>query len=177
MTTRQIITGLMGMLLAASLLTGGAFAEPGKATPEDVYRQVLQAHDVLQELGQEGLAAFQGKDCEFVFKDTYVWVIDCGNWTNAAHPMMPSLVGKNLKNLQCKQTGKLFFQEFCEVGSQPQGGWVEYYWPKPGHPEDELFRKITFVIPVAGTPWLVASGIYNDEITLEELNQAFRYFE
>lgn len=176
MSTGKTVTGIMLVFLTFLLLTAGGFAEE-QATPEDVYRKTLQAHSVLKELGKDGLAAFQAGKSDFVWKDSYVWVIECGKWTNAAHPTMPNLVGMDLKNIKCEKTGKLFFQEFCEVGKKPQGGWVEYYWPKPGHPKEELFRKITFVIPVEGTPWLVAAGIYNDTMSIEELNKAFRFIE
>ena len=170
---RSIILSFVTLFLALTIPCN-LYAADDKATPAEVYEKVVQAAGVLQSLGEEGLKAFQSKDSEFVWKDTYVWVIDCKNWTNAAHPTMPKLVGMDLKDIQCKKTGKYFFQEFCEVGQDPNGGWVEYYWPKPGHPEDELFRKITFVLPVEGTPWLVASGIYDDSMTIKELNKTLR---
>lgn len=173
MIRKQTIQWIMGIFLASAIMSGWAVAGEN-ATPEEVYQKVLQAHEVLHALGEEGLAAFKNREGEFVWKDSYVWVIECGKWTNAAHPIMPDLVGKNLKNIQCKKTGNLFFQEFCKVGRNPNGGWVEYFWPKPGQPKDALFRKITFVVPVKGTPWMVAAGIYNDSMSIEELNKTLR---
>src|SRR6056297_1497014 len=109
-----------------------AYAEQKKATPREVYEMVVKAANVLQNLGEDALLEFNKKDGEFVWKDSYVWVLNCSKWTNAAHPFKPSIVGPNLKDLECKKTGKLFFQKFCEVSKDPKGGWVEYWWPKPG---------------------------------------------
>ena len=67
--------------------------------------------------------------------------------------------------------GKRFFQELCEKAKNPNGGWVEYWWGKPGASEGTLFRKIAFVIQVPGTSYQVAAGIYNESITLAQLNE------
>lgn len=144
------------------------------ASPEEVYEKVNMAATVLENLGQEGLEAFMDPKGEFVWKDTYVWVLDCQHWTNAAHPMNHKLVGMPLKDIQCKKTGKKFFQAFCEVSQKPYGGWIEYWWPKPGKPADQLFRKIAFVIQVPNQPYQVASGIYNEAVSLEELNKTLQ---
>jgi cytochrome c len=66
-------------------------------------------------------------------------------------------------------TGKAFGPELREKIEQPQGGWVEYMWPKPG--EEEPTRKITHALQVEGTPYLVDAGIYDDAATIEELER------
>lgn len=141
------------------------------ATPQEIYAKVIEAAGVLEELGAEGLAAFKDPKGEFVWKDTYVWVMDCANWTLFAHPLMPELVGKDLKMLKDKKTGRLFFQEMCGATKSPQGGWTEYWWPKPGQPKDKIFRKISFAIQVPNQPYQVAAGIYNDTMTIEDLKK------
>lgn len=145
-----------------------------QATPKEVYQMVVKAANVLENLGEDALSEFNKEDGEFVWKNTYVWVLNCSEWTNAAHPFKPSIVGPNLKGLQCKKTGKYFFQKFCEVSKKNNGGWVEYWWPKPGKPDDQLFRKITYVMSVPNTDYQVAAGIYNDDMTIEELNKTLR---
>ncbi|MCF8038767.1 MAG: cache domain-containing protein [Desulfohalobiaceae bacterium] len=83
------------------------------------------------------------------------------------------MIGKDLENLQDKE-GNYFFQGFCQAAKNPQGGWTAYFWPKPGEPEEEVFRKISFTIQVPNRPYQVSAGIYNDSITVEELNETLR---
>jgi signal transduction histidine kinase len=157
-------------LLGVFFLCAPAFGGE-QASVEEVYDMVLKAANVVEQLGDEALKEFNNPKGEFVWKDTYVWVLDCSVPTNAAHPFRPDLVGKDLTELKCKKTGKLFFQEFCKIGKNPNGGWVEYWWAKAGQPKDQLFRKITFVIQVPGSKYQVAAGIYNDSVTIKELNE------
>jgi signal transduction histidine kinase len=55
----------------------------------------------------------------------------------------------------------------CEAGRKPGGGWFEYPFPKPGAREPS--RKISFVLAVPGTPYVVGAGVYDEKITLDEL--------
>ena len=158
------ILSVFGILLAVQPV----FSQD-KATPEEVYEKVNEAAKVLEVLGDEALSEFNKPDGDFVWKDTYVWVLHCPKWTNAAHPFIPSLVGQDLENIQDKDNN-YFFQDFCKAAKEPYGGWTAYWWTKPGHPDDQVFRKIAFTIQVPGTEYQVAAGIYNDSITLEELN-------
>ena len=57
----------------------------------------------------------------------------------------------------------------CEAAKNPNGAWVEYWWPKPG--ETEASRKITFAIQVPGFPYQVSSGIYDEAMSLEQLGK------
>jgi hypothetical protein len=150
-----------GLILFSSITV---FGEDGKATPEDVYQLVLKAHEVLSNLGDDGLAAFNDPKGEFVFKDTYVFVVKCPD-TMAAHPFaMEKLKGKDLRKMTPGLTDSI-----CLGSKNLNGTWVEYTWPKPG--EEKRKRKISFVISVKGTPYIVVAGIYDDKISIEELNK------
>ncbi|MBI9077446.1 MAG: hypothetical protein JEZ02_18710 [Desulfatibacillum sp.] len=49
---------------------------------------------------------------------------------------------------------------------------MEYWWTKPGEPEDQLFRKIMIAIPIASIPGVqVGAGIYSEDLSLEDLNK------
>jgi hypothetical protein len=137
-----------------------------KATPEDVYEMILKAHGVIKSLGEEGLEAFNDPKGEFVFKDSYVYVNMCPKEV-VAHPfVLDKVKGRDLR------TELPFINRICEGAKDPNGSWVEYEWPKPG--ETEPSRKIAFVLAVEGTPYQVAAGIYNDDISVEELNAAIK---
>ncbi|MFH1135348.1 MAG: cache domain-containing protein [Pseudomonadota bacterium] len=152
------------VLLAASL--PGVLSAQDKATPQDVYDMVLKAHDVIKNLGAEAFPAFNDPKGEFVFKDSYVFVQECPAFV-VAHPFaLEQLKGKDLRPIYP------FQNTFCEGAKNPNGAWVEYMWPKPG--EKDPSRKIAFIISVAGTPYQVAAGIYNDDVTVDELNKSIK---
>ena len=147
------------------LVSSPAWAED-KATPQDVYDLVIKAYDVVKNLGDEGLPAFNDPKGEFVYKDTYVFVLKCPEYC-VAHPFaLEQLKGKDLREIYP------FHIKFCEGGENPNGTWVAYEWPKPG--SDEPARKISFTIRVDGTPYTVLAGIYNDDADLDALNSKLK---
>lgn len=143
------------------------------ATVDEVYGKLVEAANALEIMKEDLDAwkkAFNDPQGDFVWKDSYVWVINHETLMNETHPYKPKIVGVDLSGLQCKKTGSFFFKEFCEAADNPNGKWVEYWWPKPGEDQDKLFRKLSCVIPVKGTPYLVVAGIYNEDASLDELN-------
>jgi len=66
-----------------------------------------------------------------VWKDTYIFVVDCDKKVIAAHPIKPELVGQDYASLKDTK-GKNFFPEgWCDAAKKPSGIWIEYWWPKP----------------------------------------------
>jgi signal transduction histidine kinase len=64
------------------------------------------------------------------------------------------------------------FQDLCKAGANPNGGWVEYWWPKPG--EAKASRKISYAhsAPVSFKSDIqVGAGIYDDKLTPEDLSK------
>ena len=148
-----------------------ASAAQEQASPEDVVSKVREAAEFLSQSGNEGLKEFMDPKGRWVWKDTYVWVLHCDKGTNAAHAIKPKLVGMPLLGIKDTK-GRLFFAEFCNVAKNTKGGWVEYAWPKVG--EKKPSRKITYILPVPGTPYQVGAGIYDENISLDTLNQMIR---
>ena len=161
------------VMAIASLLAAWTMpcAAEEKATPQEVYDLILRAVPVVEELGDRGLAAFNDPKGEFVYKDTYVLAVDCGKMVMAAHPNA-QLVGKNLKGFMDRHPDpakrKEPNREMCEAGERPNGGWTEFYWVKLG--DDTPLRKINFSIRVPGSPYTLIAGIYDDTVSLDELN-------
>lgn len=151
------------LLVLFSILS--VHADSNKATPRDVYELVLNAYEVVKAFGDEALDAFNDPKGEFVYKDTYVYVLKCPSEI-AAHPFaMDKLKGVDLNTYS-------HTAPCCEAASKPHGGWVEYMWPKPG--EEKPSRKIVFAIGVEGTPYQLFAGIYNETDTVEELDKTLR---
>jgi hypothetical protein len=142
-----------------------------KATPEEVVSKIHEAVSYLSQAGEEGLESFNERSGPWVFKDTYAFVFDCSQGTIIAHPIRPKLVGKNLMGLKDIK-GNYFFVQLCEASKKEQGGWVEYWWPKPG--EEKPSRKISLLIQIPGMPYQVGSGIYDETKSLEDLEQLIK---
>lgn len=163
------------VIFAFGLLMASVALAQESATPQEVYDKVLAASATLEQLGEEALPAFKDPKGEFVWKDSYVFVIDCKKDVIVAHPNN-KLIG--LKNSVVKdKPGNIrepiiLGVEFCKAAQNPNGGWVAYYWEKLGSDKPE--RKITFAVSVPGQPYTVAAGIYDDKTDIDALNKGMK---
>lgn len=148
------ITILAMVLLMGLCLVGNVFADC--ATKAECEAKCKEAAKLITEKGVDAAAAtINDKNGPFVWKDTYVWVNDLdGNMI--AHPIKPSMIGKNWMDLKDK-ADKLFFKELIEVAKTKSEGWVDYMWPKPG--EEKLSEKTSFAYRVPGTNLMTCAGI------------------
>ena len=165
---KKVIT--VAIILFFSTMVSPLYAG-GSATPQDVIKKVKEAAEYLSKMGKAGLTSFKKRHGKWVWKDTYVFVLEEDKGTVVAHPIKPKLVGKKLMGLKDIK-GNMFFVQFFQAAKKPNGGWVEYWWPKPG--EKKASRKITYVLQAGKTPYQVGAGIYNDTITIEELNKLIK---
>jgi cytochrome c len=138
-----------------------------KATAQEVIAKVREAASTLSKTGD--LAPFNEKQGPWVWKDSYIFVVDCDNKVYAAHPIKPELVGQS--NISLKDTkGKNVYPEgWCDAAKKPSGVWIEYWWPKPG--EKEGSRKLAYSLSAKGTPYVVGAGIHDDKATIAELSK------
>ena len=86
----------------------------------------------------------------------YVYNYQC---TNIAHGTQKELQGTNLYNYQDVK-GKYVIRALSEAASKA-GGFVEFYWIKPGETGEKL--KIGYVEPISGTNYFIGSGVYVPE--------------
>ena len=83
------------------------------------------------------------------------------------HPIKPELNGKDLSTLK-DPNGKLLVKEMRDAVANQGSGFVDYLWPQPG--KDEPVAKLAYAEGFAPWGWIVASGLY-----LDDLNAAFRH--
>ena len=145
-------------------------AGQNRATPQEVIEKVQEAASTLSGQGKAGLAQFDEKTGPWVWKDTYIFVLDCPR-TVAAHPFRPDLIGKDDRSLKGAH-GTEFFPALCDATQNPSGVWVEYWWPKPG--EKQASRKISYALKAGNTPYVVGAGIYDDKASIAELEKMTR---
>lgn len=144
-----------------------------KATPQEIIAKVQEASNTLAKAaaaksGEASLTQFSQKESPWVWKDSYVFVLDCSSNVMAAHPIKPELVGKDTTSMKDTK-GTAIFGQLCEATKKPSGVWVEYWWSKPG--EKEGSRKISYALNAIGTPYVLAAGIYDDKATIADLEK------
>jgi len=171
MKLRKVCVVLGAVLFVVGICSAAADQE--KATPQEIVAKVQEATNTLAKAtaaksGEASLKQFSEKQSPWVFKDSYVFVLDCSSNTMAAHPIKPELVGKDITTIKDTK-GTSFFGQLCEATKRPSGVWVEYWWPKPG--EKEGSRKISYALNASGTPYVVSAGIYDNKITIAELEK------
>jgi cytochrome c len=115
------------------------------------------------------LAQFNQKQSPWVWKDTYIYVVECDKRVEAANPIKPEIVGLDIGTIKDTK-GKIVYPEsFCNEARKPSGEWIEYWWPKPG--EKEGSRKVSYNLGAKGTPYVVGAGVYDDKASVAELSK------
>ena len=148
------------VLLAATLLATSVFAEE-PATRSEVIAKCKDAAAMVLEDKEAAIAEIGNPEGRFVWKDTYVFLMDFdGNML--AHPMIPQLTEKGSllsvtdKN---KDKPKLIFVEFVDIAKRNGEGWLWYMWPKPN--SREPVDKFTYIRRVGFTDMFVGAGLYH----------------
>ncbi|WP_404302944.1 methyl-accepting chemotaxis protein [Alicycliphilus denitrificans] len=96
----------------------------------------------------------------------YFWINDLQG-TMVMHPIKPELQGKGGDTIR-DPNGLLVTMEAARIGRSPEAkGFFEYLWPKPGH--DEPVGKTSYAQGFAPWGWVVASGLYIDDLRTEFL--------
>ena len=153
-----------------------AATDEEKATPQEIISKVQEAASVLAKSAEAkpagaALKQFDQKQGPWVWKDTYIFVVDCGQSIIAAHPMNPELIGKDALSL-LDTKGHPFFWQVCDALKKPSGIWLQYWWPKPGQKEGS--RKISYALRAGNTQYVVGAGIYDDKLTIADLEKLTR---
>lgn len=146
------------------VVTAQALSE--KETPQSVVANVHKAVELLKQKGSEALSILTDPKSEFNDRDAYLFIIDVDSSLVVSNPRFPERTGGNIRE-HLDWAGKRYGVELCEVAMQG-GGWIEFIWPKPG--TNEGVRKISYICPIPGMRYTVCAGIYNDTMTLDELN-------
>jgi signal transduction histidine kinase len=74
------------------------------------------------------------------------------------HANQRELEGQNMYNIKDTK-GNYLVRKMCDV-AQRGGGFVEYYWVKPGSESVEEQRKLGYVEPIPGTNYFIGAGVY-----------------
>ena len=165
MTRRKIFSVVMMALLSVALCTVAVGQDP--ATAQEVVAKVREAASTLSKTGD--VAQFNQKQSPWVWKNTYIYVVDCDKRVEAANPIKPEIVGLDIGSIKDTKGKIVYPDSFCDAARKPSGEWIEYWWPKPG--EKEGSRKVSYNLGAKGTPYVVGAGVYDDKASIAELSK------
>jgi len=92
--------------------------------------------------------------------DNYFWITDLQS-KFVMHPFRKDLEGRDLSTIEDRK-GKKLFAEMTRVTQDHGGGFVSYWWEKPGKTDPQ--PKISYVKIFIPWNWTIGSGVYVDDI-------------
>ncbi|WP_198411316.1 methyl-accepting chemotaxis protein [Marinimicrobium alkaliphilum] len=92
--------------------------------------------------------------------DDYFW-IHTNDLVMVRHPFSPHLDGRSIADIQ-DPNGKYLFREMNREVRASGQGFVNYYWPMPGH--DEPVEKISYVQGFQPWDWVLGTGVYLNDV-------------
>ncbi|PLZ00857.1 hypothetical protein CY652_18570 [Burkholderia sp. WAC0059] len=92
--------------------------------------------------------------------DGYITVCD-SQAVIVINPLKPEITGKSMANMT-DSNGEHFYTDLISAAGNPQGGFVTYYWPKPGHTKP--IEKLAYARRFADWDWTLFTGAYMDDI-------------
>ena len=150
---------LVVLFQACLLLPVMAQAEEDATRPE-IIEMCKKAEQLILNNQEAGIAEITKADGQFVWKNTYVFLMDFdGNML--AHPVIPQLMEKGpLLDLidKNKKNPKKIIVEFIDIAKTNGTGWIWYMWPKPN--SREPVEKFTYIHRIGFTDMFVGAGIY-----------------
>lgn len=156
---KKLVCFMVVMLWACVLLPTVVVAEED-ATRAEIIEMCKKAEALVLTNKEAGIAEIANPNGQFVWKNTYVFLMDFdGNML--AHPMIPQLMEKgSLLHVADKNPDKpkMIFVEFVEIAKNNGEGWLWYMWPKPN--SREPVDKFTYIRRVGFTDLFVGAGIY-----------------
>ena len=148
---------ILAYLLVLSLLCVGGLMAADTATKEECTAKCKEVAKMIQDSGVEtAVKAVMAPDSPFVWKDSYVYVLDL-NGIVLAHPANPKLVGQTAMGFKDAE-GKLLVAEMITLAKDKGEGWVDYMWMVPG--TKDIKPKETYVYRIPNQDIVVMAGIY-----------------
>jgi signal transduction histidine kinase len=138
----------------------------------EVRRWVQDAIALYENAGKETLLReIADSGGRFVSGERYIFALGL-NGTVVAHPMDPTLTGKNLMDLRDSE-GNAFVRKIVNTAKTKGYGFTDYKWHSPA--SDEELHKTVFFERIDGI--ILCSGFYSSkESLLESVFKCFQYY-
>jgi signal transduction histidine kinase len=148
---KQMLIGSLACLAMAS-----AFAN--EPTQKDAIAMTERGAAFIKAHGKEELMKkLAAKDPEFVQGELYVDMRDLKTGIVLAHPINPSIVGKDLTDVP-DPSGKKYRREIIELAAKSGKGWVDYMYKNPV--SGKIEPKTTYILRVGDV--VLEAGIYKN---------------
>lgn len=149
---KQLLIGSLACLAMASAV---AASQP---TEKDAIAMAERGAAFMKAHGKEALMKkLAEKDAEFVQGELYVDMRDINSGIVIAHPINPSIVGKNLTDVP-DASGKVYRREIIELAAKKGKGWVDYMYKNPV--SGKIEPKTTYILRVGDV--VLEAGIYKN---------------
>ena len=150
----------MKRLFTGSLLclafVGGSVNAAVEPTEKDAIAMAERGAAFMKAHGKEEMMKkITAKDPDFVQGSLYVDMRDIKTGIVLAHPINPSIVGKDLTDVP-DANGKKYRREIIELAQKQGKGWVDYQYKNPS--SGKIEPKTTYILRVNDV--VLEAGIY-----------------
>ena len=140
--------------LCLALAAGNACAN--EPTEKDAIAMAEKGAAFIKAKGKdEMMKRISSKDPDFVQGSLYVDMRDLYSGIVLAHPINPSIVGKDLTDVP-DASGKKYRREIIELAQKKGKGWVDYQYKNPA--SGKIEPKSTYILRVDDI--VLEAGIY-----------------
>jgi signal transduction histidine kinase len=144
---------LAAALVAVVLAVPALAADP---TEKDAIAMAEKGAAFIKANGQEAfIKKIAAKDPDYLQGSLYVDIRDIKTGIVLAHPVNPSIVGKDLTDVP-DASGKKYRREIIELAAKKGHGWVDYQYKNPT--TGKIEPKTTYILRVGDI--VLEAGIY-----------------
>ena len=144
-----------GSLLCLAL-AGGSVSAAVEPTEKDAIAMAERGAAFMKAHGKEEMMKkITAKDPDFVQGSLYVDMRDIKTGIVLAHPINPSIVGKDWTDVP-DANGKKYRREIIELAQKQGKGWVDYQYKNPT--SGKIEPKTTYILRVNDV--VLEAGIY-----------------
>ena len=144
--------------LVISLVSGSADADVAMLKNECQATCMAAAEMVKTQGIAAAMCEINNRSGQFVKGDIYVYMMNM-DAVMMAHPMVPTLIGKNLSGMVLKDIhGKEQPMMLVNFAKDRGAGWISYMWPKPG--TKKAVEKMCYILKVPDTNVFVVAGFF-----------------
>jgi len=144
---------LIAAAVAALRVLPAYAAEP---TDKDAIAMVEKGAAYIKAHGKdEFIKKIAARDPEYLQGALYVDIRDINTGIVLAHPINPSIVGKDLTDIP-DASGKKYRREIIELAAKKGHGWVDYQYKNPT--TGKIEPKTTYVLKVGDV--VLEAGLY-----------------
>lgn len=148
----------MKRILSAPLIVLAMAAAHASTAPteKDAVAMVEKGAAFIKQHGKEKfIEKVAAKDPEFIQGALYVDIRDLQSGIVLAHPVNPTIVGKDLTDVP-DASGKKYRREIIELAAKKGKGWVDYMYKNPT--TGKIEPKTTYILRVGDA--VLEAGIY-----------------